>query len=148
MDSMRNSRANGTRERSHLEIGTLVTTLHIVEDLTTGQSDIIAPVGVTSLWRYRVIAPIGVTRRIICDVPAELWVLNFWIKFATIRAKNASKYSHLVSCDKQKMAVVCVFWVEIWHSWFSCPGNPGDRRYFHSKNTRVWFSHCMRDQSI
>jgi hypothetical protein len=30
--------------------------------------------------------------------------------------KNASKCTHLVSCDKQKTALVC-FWVEISHSW-------------------------------
>jgi hypothetical protein len=41
------------------------------------------------------------------NVKAELWVLNFWIKFAMIRAKNASKYSLLVACDKQKTALVC-----------------------------------------
>jgi hypothetical protein len=34
--------------------------MHIVECLTTGPSDIIAPVGVTSSWRYRVIALVGV----------------------------------------------------------------------------------------
>jgi hypothetical protein len=45
--------------------------MHIVERLTTAPSDVIAPVGV------------------ICDVTAELWVLNFWIKFATVQAQNA-----------------------------------------------------------
>jgi hypothetical protein len=72
--------------------------MHIVERLTTGPSDVIAPVGVMSLWRYRVIAPVGVTsswrRRVIYDVTADHWVLNFWIKFVTIRAQNASKCSH------------------------------------------------------
>jgi hypothetical protein len=67
--------------------------MHIVERLTTGPSDIIAPVSIASSWRY-------------CDVTAELWVLNLWIKFATIRAQNASKCSHLVSCDKQETAQV------------------------------------------
>jgi hypothetical protein len=84
--------------------------MHIVERLTTGPSDVIAPVGVTSSRRYRIIAPISVMSswrcRIICDITAELWDLNFWIKFATIQAKNTSKCSHLVSCDKQKTALV------------------------------------------
>jgi hypothetical protein len=86
----------------------------IVGHLTTGSiSDVIALVGVTSSWCYRVIAPVGLTsswrRRIICNITAKLWVLNFWIKFATIQAKNASKCSHLVSCDKQKSALVFFF---------------------------------------
>jgi hypothetical protein len=51
-------------------------------------------------------------RPVICDVKAELWVLNFLIKFATIRAKNASKCSHLVSCNKTENGTR-VFWVEI-----------------------------------
>jgi hypothetical protein len=55
---------------------------YIVERQMTGPSDVIAPVGVTSSWR----------RRVICDVTAKLWVLNFLIKFVTIRAKNASKF--------------------------------------------------------
>jgi hypothetical protein len=77
------------------------TSVHIVERLTPGPGDVITPVGVASSWRYRVIAPVGVMsswrRRIICDVTAELWVLNFWIKFATIQAKNSSKYGTLIS---------------------------------------------------
>jgi hypothetical protein len=88
----------------------VIDVVHIVERLTTGPSDVIAPVGVTSSWRYRIIAPVGVTSswcRIICDVMAELWVLNFWIKFATVRAKKGLKMLSLVSCDKQKMALVC-----------------------------------------
>jgi hypothetical protein len=78
-----------------------------------GPSDVISPVHVTLLWCYRIIAPIGVTSshhlRLQRDVTAELWVLNFWIKFAMIWAQNASKCSHLVSCDKQKTVLVCFF---------------------------------------
>jgi hypothetical protein len=67
--------------------------MYIVEHLTTGPSDVIAPVGITLSRHLR--------------LAAKLWVLKFWIKFATIQAKNASKCSHLVSCNKQKMARVC-----------------------------------------
>jgi hypothetical protein len=36
--------------------------MHVVERLTMGPSDVIAPVDVTSSWRYCVIAPVGITR--------------------------------------------------------------------------------------
>jgi hypothetical protein len=70
--------------------------MHIVECLTTGPSNVIAPVGVTSSWHYRVITPVGIT-----SSSRHLWRhsrtlgLEF-LKFATIRAQNAHKISQLV----------------------------------------------------
>jgi hypothetical protein len=82
--------------------------MHIVERLPMGPSD----VGVMSSRHC------SRRRSFICDVTAKLSVLNFWINFATIRAKskNASKCSHLVSCDKQKMARVC-FGTGVFFEW-------------------------------
>jgi hypothetical protein len=119
--------------------------MHIVERLTTGSSDVIVPIGVASPWR----------RRIISDFTSKLWVLNFWIKYATIRAQNASRCSHLVSCDKQKMALMCflsgnitlmVFLARETHSTvtlirgFLSPGNPFDG----PRKPRVWSNGFFR----
>jgi hypothetical protein len=109
--------------------------MHIVDRLTTGPSDIIAPVGITSSHHC------SRRRNVICDVTAKLWVLNFWIKFATIRAKKCLKMLSLVSCDKQKMALMC-FLSQISHSWVSRPRKPLVW-YFHSKNTLMRFSYYI-----
>jgi hypothetical protein len=65
------------------------------------------------IYLLHIIAPVGVTSSRHLRRHGQTLGLKLWIKFATIRAKNASK---------------CSFWVKISHKLFSWPGKPESPR--------------------
>jgi hypothetical protein len=139
-------------------IKTSLNLTHIAERLTTGPSDVIAPVGVTLLRVY------SHQRNVIASFATPRPNFGSWISLLNLRwfeLKMPQNALHLVSCDKQKTALVCFFSGNItlvvflaWENHSTCglvgfparsSGFPRPRKprmwYFHSKNTWVWFSY-------